>query len=128
MTVIHLNRFPDAEETPENAIMISNMYELPTVIDIASTKSLELPHATTLSRRVTMASLRDQLGGLVYSTEHGKTCPECREALDAVAVRKTVSKHALLRWMVSYVFAVKPVVVKVKVLRPLVVSHCPARN
>lgn len=30
-----------------------------------------------------MASLRDQLGGLVYSTEHGKTCPECREALDA---------------------------------------------
>lgn len=30
-----------------------------------------------------MASLRDQLGGLVYSTEHGKTCPACREALDA---------------------------------------------
>ncbi|MDN7134098.1 translation initiation factor Sui1 [Halomonas sp. MC140] len=30
-----------------------------------------------------MASLRDQLGGLVYSTEHGKTCPICREALDA---------------------------------------------
>ncbi|CAM3748902.1 MULTISPECIES: translation initiation factor Sui1 [Halomonas] len=30
-----------------------------------------------------MASLRDQLGGLVYSTEHGKTCPTCREALDA---------------------------------------------
>ena len=25
MTVIHLNRFPDAETTPENAIMISNM-------------------------------------------------------------------------------------------------------
>ncbi|MGQ7263790.1 translation initiation factor Sui1 [Vreelandella sp. V005] len=30
-----------------------------------------------------MASIRDQLGGLVYSTEHGKTCPTCREALDA---------------------------------------------
>lgn len=29
-----------------------------------------------------MASLQDQLGGLVYSTEHGKTCPDCREALD----------------------------------------------
>ncbi|MGP8292233.1 HAD family hydrolase [Vreelandella zhanjiangensis] len=33
MTVIHLNRFPDAEETPENAIMISNMYQLPAVIE-----------------------------------------------------------------------------------------------
>ncbi|HSP31281.1 MAG TPA: translation initiation factor, partial [Halomonas sp.] len=30
-----------------------------------------------------MASLRDQLGGLVYSTEYGKTCPTCRKALDA---------------------------------------------
>ncbi|AVI61855.1 translation initiation factor Sui1 [Halomonas sp. M1] len=29
-----------------------------------------------------MASLRDQLGGLVYSTEHGKTCPDCRESID----------------------------------------------
>ena len=29
-----------------------------------------------------MASLRDQLGGLVYSTEHGKTCPQCRAAID----------------------------------------------
>ncbi len=29
-----------------------------------------------------MASLRDQLGGLVYSTEHGKTCPGCRESID----------------------------------------------
>ncbi|MCP1314782.1 MULTISPECIES: translation initiation factor Sui1 [unclassified Halomonas] len=29
-----------------------------------------------------MASLRDQLGGLVYSTDQGKTCPECREAID----------------------------------------------
>ncbi|MGQ4878268.1 HAD family hydrolase [Billgrantia sp. LNSP4103-1] len=33
MTVIHLNRFPDAEETPEGAIMISSMYQLPTVIE-----------------------------------------------------------------------------------------------
>ncbi|WP_235041159.1 HAD-IA family hydrolase [Vreelandella profundi] len=33
MTVIHLNRFPDAETTPENAIMISNMYQLPAVVE-----------------------------------------------------------------------------------------------
>lgn len=33
MTVIHLNRFPDAETTPEGAIMISSMYQLPTVIE-----------------------------------------------------------------------------------------------
>lgn len=32
MTVIHLNRYPDAEETPEGAIMISSMFQLPTVI------------------------------------------------------------------------------------------------
>ncbi|TDX27584.1 translation initiation factor 1 (eIF-1/SUI1) [Modicisalibacter xianhensis] len=28
-----------------------------------------------------MASLHDQLRGLVYSTEHGETCPECRQPL-----------------------------------------------
>lgn len=28
-----------------------------------------------------MASLKDQLGGLVYSTEHGDTCPACRRPL-----------------------------------------------
>ena len=33
MIVVHLNRFPDAEETPEGAIMISSMYQLPTVIE-----------------------------------------------------------------------------------------------
>jgi len=33
MTVIHLNRFPDAEATPEGAIMISNMYQLPAVVE-----------------------------------------------------------------------------------------------
>ncbi|SDO46575.1 HAD family hydrolase [Vreelandella arcis] len=32
MKVIHLNRFPDAETTPENAIMISNMFQLPAVV------------------------------------------------------------------------------------------------
>lgn len=32
MTVIHLNRFPDAETTPENAIMISSMFQLPAVV------------------------------------------------------------------------------------------------
>ncbi|QFU00292.1 translation initiation factor Sui1 [Halomonas sp. THAF5a] len=29
-----------------------------------------------------MASLKEQLGGLVYSTEHGDTCPECRQPID----------------------------------------------
>lgn len=28
-----------------------------------------------------MASLKDPLGGLVYSTEHGDTCPDCRRPL-----------------------------------------------
>ena len=28
-----------------------------------------------------MASLHDQLRGLVYSTEHGDICPECRHAV-----------------------------------------------
>ncbi|MCE3027067.1 MULTISPECIES: translation initiation factor Sui1 [Salinicola] len=28
-----------------------------------------------------MPSLQDQLRGLVYSTEHGETCPACRQAL-----------------------------------------------
>ncbi|RUR32984.1 translation initiation factor Sui1 [Vreelandella nanhaiensis] len=36
-----------------------------------------------------MGSLRDQLGGLVYSTEHGKTCPVCREALDACSCEES---------------------------------------
>ena len=30
-----------------------------------------------------MASLRDQLGGLVYSTEQGDICPDCRQALES---------------------------------------------
>ena len=29
-----------------------------------------------------MASLRDQLSGLVYSTEHGDICPDCRAPLN----------------------------------------------
>lgn len=29
-----------------------------------------------------MPSLGDQLSGLVYSTEHGDSCPECRQARD----------------------------------------------
>lgn len=32
MRVVHLNRFPDVETTPDGAIGISNMYQLPTVI------------------------------------------------------------------------------------------------
>ncbi|WP_409525839.1 translation initiation factor Sui1 [Nitrincola sp. MINF-07-Sa-05] len=30
-----------------------------------------------------MASLQDQLRGLVYSTDKGRLCPDCSEALDA---------------------------------------------
>lgn len=30
-----------------------------------------------------MASLKDQLGGLVYSTEKGNLCPRCQSAVDA---------------------------------------------
>ncbi|MGL6251368.1 MAG: HAD family hydrolase, partial [Billgrantia desiderata] len=42
MTVVHLNRFPDAEETPEGAIMISSMFQLPTVIEnLAHSRALE---------------------------------------------------------------------------------------
>lgn len=29
-----------------------------------------------------MASLKDQLGGLVYSTDKGSTCPHCEQAVD----------------------------------------------
>lgn len=32
MTVVHLNRYPDVEETPEGAIMITSMFQLPTVV------------------------------------------------------------------------------------------------
>ncbi|MFO7908966.1 HAD-IA family hydrolase [Vreelandella aquamarina] len=32
MTVVHLNRFPDAEKTPSGAVMINSMYQLPATI------------------------------------------------------------------------------------------------
>ena len=32
MRVVHLNRFPDVETTPDGAISISNMHQLPTII------------------------------------------------------------------------------------------------
>ncbi|AXY41818.1 HAD-IA family hydrolase [Halomonas sp. JS92-SW72] len=32
MIVVHLNRYPDVEETPEGAIMITSMFQLPTVV------------------------------------------------------------------------------------------------
>ncbi|EPC00273.1 hypothetical protein L861_07190 [Litchfieldella anticariensis FP35 = DSM 16096] len=32
MIVIHLNRFPDAEMTPDGAVAISSMYQLPTIV------------------------------------------------------------------------------------------------
>ena len=32
MTVVHLNRYPDVEQTPEGAIMITSMFQLPTVV------------------------------------------------------------------------------------------------
>ncbi|TVP45821.1 MAG: HAD family hydrolase [Halomonas sp.] len=43
MTVIHLNRFPDAETTPENAIMISNMYQLPAVVERLTREYWQVP-------------------------------------------------------------------------------------
>ncbi|SFT37825.1 HAD family hydrolase [Halomonas saccharevitans] len=45
MTVIHLNRFPDVEETPAGAIMISNMFQLPTVIAHLETSRALAAHA-----------------------------------------------------------------------------------
>ncbi|PRY72955.1 HAD family hydrolase [Halomonas ventosae] len=45
MTVIHLNRFPDVEETPAGAIMISNMFQLPTVIGHLETGRALAAHA-----------------------------------------------------------------------------------
>ncbi|MDY7116516.1 HAD-IA family hydrolase [Halomonas sp. SSL-5] len=32
MRVVHLNRYPDVEQTPEGAIMITSMFQLPTVV------------------------------------------------------------------------------------------------
>ncbi|MDX1464834.1 MAG: HAD-IA family hydrolase [Halomonas sp.] len=45
MTVIHLNRFPDAEQTPDGAIMISNMFQLPTIIAHLETTRALAAHA-----------------------------------------------------------------------------------
>ncbi|MFG6158933.1 HAD family hydrolase [Halomonas sp. 1390] len=45
MTVIHLNRFPDVEQTPDGAIMISNMFQLPTVIAHLETSRALAAHA-----------------------------------------------------------------------------------
>lgn len=49
MTVIHLNRFPDAENTPEGAIMISNMYQLPAVVERLTRERWHtaMPHHST---------------------------------------------------------------------------------
>lgn len=48
MTVVHLNRFADAEETPEGAIMITSLFQLPTVI-----AALTLPHLPKMPRVAT---------------------------------------------------------------------------
>lgn len=45
MTVVHLNRFPDVEETPEGAIMITSLYQLPTVV--AALTLAHLPRAAS---------------------------------------------------------------------------------
>ncbi|MCC5882286.1 MAG: HAD-IA family hydrolase [Halomonas sp.] len=51
MTVIHLNRFPDAEETPEGAIMISSMFQLPTVIEnLAHARARESQRQVAIGR------------------------------------------------------------------------------
>lgn len=41
-TVVHLNRFPDVEPTPDGAIMITSMFQLPTVIArLTNTRQLQ---------------------------------------------------------------------------------------
>lgn len=42
-----------------------------------------------------MASLQDQLGRLVYSTEKGRLCPECGEELDACICSELADKKRL---------------------------------
>ncbi|HSH49403.1 MAG TPA: HAD-IA family hydrolase [Halomonas sp.] len=42
--VVHLNRFPDVEPTPDGAVMITSMFQLPTVIaHLAGTRRLQPP-------------------------------------------------------------------------------------
>lgn len=42
-----------------------------------------------------MASLKEQLGGLVYSTEHGDTCPGCRRPLAECACAEQAEAQRL---------------------------------
>ncbi|MGB1238814.1 MAG: stress response translation initiation inhibitor YciH [Pseudomonadales bacterium] len=42
-----------------------------------------------------MASLKDQLSGLVYSTDKGATCPGCEEALDACRCHEVAEQARL---------------------------------
>ncbi|MGM0782839.1 MAG: translation initiation factor Sui1 [Pseudomonadota bacterium] len=42
-----------------------------------------------------MASLQDQLRGLVYSTEHGETCPTCRQPLAECLCDEQAEKERL---------------------------------
>lgn len=42
-----------------------------------------------------MASLKEQLGGLVYSTEHGQTCPGCREPAEQCRCEELAQQQRL---------------------------------
>ncbi|QJQ96008.1 MULTISPECIES: translation initiation factor Sui1 [Halomonadaceae] len=42
-----------------------------------------------------MASLHDQLRGLVYSTEHGQTCPACRQPIDGCQCAEQAEQQRL---------------------------------
>lgn len=42
-----------------------------------------------------MASMQDQLRGLVYSTEHGDICPECRESMDQCCCAENAEQQRL---------------------------------
>jgi len=42
-----------------------------------------------------MSSLRDQLQGLVYSTEHGAMCPDCSQPKDACVCDELAEKARL---------------------------------
>ena len=43
-----------------------------------------------------MPSLQDQLRGLVYSTEHGETCPDCRQPINDCECQALAERERLV--------------------------------
>ncbi|MDR5900213.1 HAD-IA family hydrolase [Halomonas vilamensis] len=54
MTVIHLNRFSDVERTPEGAIMISSMLQLPAVVERLTRKKWNTNLASSATKGVSI--------------------------------------------------------------------------